>query len=422
MTQLAIGITGTGSCIPAAAVGNAQIAALLDTRPDAIERVTGIRERRLRDGRENIYVMGAIAGLRALADAGLTPADIDAIYFGGDPSGELLVPAAATIIQQLMGFPALRAADGGKAPNFCPACDVIGGCCASLFAIDAAVGRILAGRTLRGRLDAKILVIAGDCPSNGLDWRDRESAMLFADGCGAAVIEDLAVATPRPGVLAENTLDESRRNGVLALHTASDGSKSDIIAMFSVNTAPAIPARPADEQRVARPFLRMKGAEVYRHAVRRLTASLNTALHQAGLTRADVDLFIPHQANLTILKAVFGDLIDADVENEGLRFRVYTRGVVREGNSSAGTLLTALDRLHRGGHLNPGSVLALPTFGAGLSWGTLILRWHKPARARIAWSELDSQLQREAASRVAALFDEYAALVEKLRSPVAPPA
>ena len=139
----AIGITGTGSHVPRTAVTNEQLASVLDTEAEAIHRVTGIEQRRIRDERENVYVMGALAGLRALEDACLRPDQIDAIYCGIDPIGEVSVPAAANLVQYLMGLPLLRAEDGSRTPNYCPSCDVVAGCCGPLFALEAAVGRVL---------------------------------------------------------------------------------------------------------------------------------------------------------------------------------------------------------------------------------------------------------------------------------------
>jgi 3-oxoacyl-[acyl-carrier-protein] synthase-3 len=414
-----IGISGTGSYLPGTVVTNQAIASVLRMEADAIYRVTGIRERRLRDERENIYVMGAIAGMRAIADAGLTMADIAAIYCCVDPCGEVAIPGAANLIQHLLGLPALRAPDGAPAPNLCPACDIPAGCSAPLFGLEAAMGKILSERLLRSRPDAKVLVIAGDSASNVVDWRDRETAMIFSDGFGAVVVEDLELARLRRDVV---TPDLPRPGGVLSLHLASDGSKADTICQLTAHTArlpdPMAPAA-AD---VPREFVRMKGAEVYRNAVRRMQSSLQAALERAGLGPADIDLFIPHQANLQILRRVFGDRISPDPGQEQGDFRVYTRGVTWEGNCSAGTLFVALDRLSRAGRLQPGMLVAMPTFGAGMGWGTAVLRWHKPARPRLNWADLEVEQRRGSDALVARLHAGYLELIEKMRAAASPQA
>lgn len=406
-----IGISGTGSYLPSTTVSNEQLAAVLGTTADAIWRVTGIRARRVRDRTENIYVMGAAAGLRALEDAGLTLADVDALYCAIDATGELTVPAAANIIQYLMGLPTLCDADGQAVPNYCPAGDIVAGCCGPLFALDVAVRRVFSDRYLYDRGSTRVLVVAGDAMSTIVNWRDRETAMVFADGIGAVVVEDLRSAAERGAV----QLDAQRPAGVLSVHLASDGAKADTICLFSPNRASSPSDEPA-ESPVPREYVRMKGAEVYRHAVRRLKSSLRTALDQAGLTDADVDLFVPHQANLQILRKVFPGMIPDDAAADDGDGRVYVRGVVREGNCSAGTLFVALDKLSRAGRLRPGMTLALPSFGAGMTWGTAVLRWHKPRRPRLEWDAYEAR-QRAADQPLAHdLHERYVALEEKMRT------
>lgn len=411
-TEIQIGITGTGSYVPARAFTNEDLAAVLGTKADAIYRVTGIRERRLRDERENIYIMGAVAGRRALEDAGLTPADVDAVYCSINLTGELSIPTSASIIHRLMGFPALRRSDGTAAPNYCPSCDVLAGCSGPLYALEAAYGKILAERALRGKRGTKALVIAGDAMSNYVDWHDRETAMVFADGIGAVVLEDLDAASHRDGGL---VVDENRPAGILALHLASDGDKADTICLFSTNQAQSPDAAAPSPALVSREYARMKGAEVYRQAVRRLKSSLREALDRAGLREADVDMFIPHQANLLILRKVFGDLIPPDPDPDA-DARVYVRGVMLEGNCSAGTMFVALDKLSRSGRLKPAMTLAMPTFGAGMAWGTLVVRWHKPARAREDWAVFEARQRAADGPLVEEFHARYVAMIEKMRT------
>jgi len=413
----AIGITGTGSYVPRTRLTNEQLASVLDTEAEAIYRVTGIEQRRVRDERENIYVMGALAGLRALEDARLRPDQIDAIYCGIDPIGEVSVPAAANLVQYLMGMPLLQTKEGGKAPNYCPSCDVVAGCCGPLFALEAAVGRILTDRHLRNKRDTKVLVVAGDSMSNVVNWRDRETAMVFADGAGAVVVEGLEAASSREGVVA---FDTSRPMGILSIDVASDGDKADLLHQFSQKRVTQ-PAEPSGSEDVAkRHFVHMKGAEVYRHAVRRLTASLKAAMEQAGVRDEDIDHYLPHQANLQILRKVFGDAIPKQVHRQVDGSKVYTWGVVWEGNCSAGTLFIALDQYNRSGRLSPGMTLAMPTFGAGLAWGTAVVRWHKPAKPRTDWETFQANRDREKDPGPEALYAQYLDMVSRMEAAPGP--
>jgi len=413
--HVGIGITGTGSYVPGTVVTNEELALLLQTEPDAIYRVTGIRARRLRNTLENIYVMGAAAGLRAIEDARLAPADIDAIFCSVDMTGELSVPAAANLMHYLMGLPALQSSDGGRAPNFCPTCDVIAGCCSPLFALEAAVGKILTERLLRGKRDTKVLVVAGDSMSNVVDWRDRETAMVFSDGIGAVVVEDLEAAAARGGVVVDTTEGPT---GFLSFHLASDGAKADTICQFSPNRARLPTAGLPHESLVPREYVRMKGAEVYRHAVRRLRSSLKMALERAGLNENEIDLYVPHQANLQILRRVFEGMIPDDPEEECDTTKVYTRGVIWEGNCSAGTIFIALDKLHRSGRLWPGMTLAMPSFGAGMTWGTVVMRWHKRAQPRLDWDALEAAQRSDGEALMRELHARYTTMVDKMRTPL----
>jgi 3-oxoacyl-[acyl-carrier-protein] synthase-3 len=410
MTDIRIGITGTGGFLPSNVVSNEQLARRLDTSAEAIFRVTGIRTRRLCNEQESLCIMAAVAGLNAVEDAGLTPTDIDAVYCAVNINGEFTVPATGNVVQHLMGMPAATCADGET--KFSPACDLVGGCCGPIFALEAALGKILSTRHLDRDRNPKVLVIGGDCASDFVNWNDRETAMVFSDGAGAFVVEDLDAAERRSVV----TLDDDEPSGILAIHLASDGMKADTICQLSPTGSRGPTTRPSDELPPRREFLRMKGAEVYRNAVRRLGSSLATALEQAGLRMDDIDLFVPHQANLEILRKVFRDRIPADVDTE--ESKVYTRGIVHEGNCSAGTTPIALDNLNRTGRLQPGMTLAMPMFGAGMSWGTAIFRWHKPRRDRLDWETFETRQQQENAARVESLHPRLLAMLEKMQTPL----
>jgi len=408
MTDIRIGITGTGGFLPSNVVSNEALARALDTSAEAIFRVTGIRTRRLRNEQESLCIMATVAGLNAVEDAGLTPADIDAVYCAVNINGEFSVPAMGNVVQHLMGISAAVSADG--VAKFSPACDLVAGCCGPIFALEAALGKILSTRHLDPDRNPKVLVIGGDCASDFVNWKDRETAMVFSDGAGAFVVEDLDAAERRAAV----TLSDDEPAGVLAIHLASDGVKADTICRLSP-TGPSGPTtQPSDDTPLRREYLRMKGAEVYRHAVRRLGSSLATALERAGLCMDDIDLFVPHQANLEILRKVFRDRIPDDVDAE--ESKVYTRGIVQEGSCSAGTAPIALDELNRTGRLRPGMTLAMPMFGAGMSWGTAIFRWHKPQRTRLDWETFEARQQQQNRRRVESLHPHLAAMLEKMRT------
>ena len=187
MTDIRIGITGTGGFLPSNIVSNEALARSLDTSAEAIFRVTGIRTRRLRNEQESLCIMAAVAGLNAVEDAGLTPADIDAVYCAVNINGEFTVPATGNVVQHLMGMPAATTADG--VANFSPGCDLAGGCCGPIFALEAALGKILSTRHLDPNRNPKVLVIGGDCASDFVNWKDRETAMVFSDGENVAILD-----------------------------------------------------------------------------------------------------------------------------------------------------------------------------------------------------------------------------------------
>ncbi len=319
-------IIGTGSFLPETILTNDQLETMVETSDEWITSRTGIKERRLADHDHATSDLAVMAGERALACAGVTPDEVDLLIVGTSTPDHIL-PSTASIVQDKMGLS-------------CGAFDVNAVCTGFIYALHTGVTAIESGRA------ETVLVIGADTLTRHIDFTDRATCVLFGDGAGAVVLR----ASDDPGVL--------------DIVLGSDGSGKDLLIVPAGGSA-----APCTEERVANreQFVQMNGGEVYKFAVRMIPKATLQVLERSGHTVADLAWLVPHQANKRILDTVEERLgIDDD--------HVYS-AVEQTGNTSAGSIPLALDDLYTSGRLQPGDLIALVGFGAGLTWGAAAVRW-----------------------------------------------
>lgn len=320
-------IAGTGSYTPSRVMTNTELERMVATSDDWIRERTGIRERHIAASGEACSDLAVQAGRRALAAAGLAASDLDLILVA-TCTGDYPLPATACLVQHQLG--ATKAA----------ACDVSAACCGFVYALSVADAYVRTGMR-------HVLVIGSEVMSAITDWSDRNTCILFGDGAGAAVV---------------SASDGER--GILSTHLRSDGSLCELI------TVPAGGSRtPLSEQVVAERthFIKMKGNETFKVAVRTLEEIARETLAANHLQVEDLDLYVPHQANMRILKAV--------MERLGLPLEKVMVNLEHYGNTSAASIPIALDEAVRAGRVQDGSLVMLGAFGAGLTWASALIRW-----------------------------------------------
>ncbi len=330
-----IRITGTGSALPGRIVTNKELEQMVETSDEWIRERTGIGERHVSVGETVVTVASEAVG-KALEQAGKSAEEIDLILVA-TCSPEQYLPCCACQVQAAIG--AVNAL----------AFDVNAACSGFLFALNTA------DAYLRTGLAKNALVIGSEVLSKLVDWTDRGSCILFGDGAGAVVVEQCEAA----GILGR------------ALH--SDGSGGGVLRCEARKLATPFAAPvTAEAEETASPedgehSIRMDGQEVYRFATRRVPQCIEEALSDAGLTVADIDLFVLHQANARIIDAV-AKRLHADREK-------FPTNLERVGNLSSASIPVLLDELHRQGRLHRGDRIVLAGFGAGLTIGACVMTW-----------------------------------------------
>jgi len=307
---------------------NFDIEKFLDTSDEWIRTRTGISERRIAADDENTSDLATKASERALEMAGVRPEELDLIVMG-TITGDYPWPATACVVQANLG-----AVNAG-------AYDVTAACSGFIYALSAAVDRILAGNA------KKALVIGAEILTRIINWEDRNTCILFGDGAGAVVLE-----------AAEG------ENGVLSTHLHTDGANLELLYQPGFGTKMLVSAEALERREY---FLEMQGNEVFKVAVRNMTEAGKEALQANGMTSDDVSMFIPHQANLRILEAVAKRLKLMDE-------RTYIN-VDRLGNTSGATIPIALDEANRAGRIKEGDILLFDAFGGGFTWASALVRW-----------------------------------------------
>jgi 3-oxoacyl-[acyl-carrier-protein] synthase III len=320
-------ISGTGSYAPAKVLTNADLEQMVATSDEWIRERTGIRERRLAATGEACSDLAAQAGKRALAAAGLTATDLDMILVA-TCTGDYPLPATACLVQHQLG--ATKAA----------ACDLSAACCGFVYALSVADAYVKSGMR-------HVLVIGAEVMSAITDWTDRNTCVLFGDGAGAVVVSA-----------------SDGEHGILSTHLRSDGTLCELIMVPGGGSRTPLSEKVVEERLQ---YIKMKGNETFKVAVRTLEEIARTTLSANNLRVEDVDLYVPHQANIRILKAV--------IERLGLPVEKVLLNVDRYGNTSAASIPIALDEAVREGRVKAGSLVMLGAFGAGLTWASALLRW-----------------------------------------------
>ena len=315
-------IRGSGSALPKQVVSNAELAARVDTSDEWIVERTGIRQRHIAGEGEFTSTLAIEAARRALEDASMAADTIDLIVLA-TATPDNTFPATATKVQQALGC------------NGCIAFDVQAVCSGFLYAMATADALLKTGMATRA------LVIGAETFSRILDWEDRTTCVLFGDGAGAMVLEASEGAEDAPGILASR------------LH--ADGAQHDLLY---------VDGGPSTTQTVG--HLRMKGREVFRHAVVNLADVLGEVLDDAGLSASDIDWIVPHQANARIL--------DATARKLGLPMEKVVMTVDRHANTSAASVPLAYDTAVRDGRIKPGDLVMFEAMGGGFTWGASLVR------------------------------------------------
>ncbi len=314
-------IIGTGSYLPDKVLTNDELARTVDTSDEWIRSRTGIRSRHIAAEGQLASDLALPASQRALQAAGLEAADVDLIIVA-TTTPDVIFPSTACILQSKLGVAG------------CPAFDVQAVCSGFVYALTIADLFIRSGQTKHA------LIVGTEVYSRILDWNDRVTCVLFGDGAGAVVLS----ASDEPGILASK------------LH--ADGNYKDMLCVpGSVNAGKV----------VGSPFVRMDGGAVFKFAVRVFEEGANEVLQVARLTVADLDWFIPHQANIRIMEATAKRL--------GLPLEKLVATVDHHGNTSAASIPLALDEAAKDGRIQPGQTLLLEGVGGGFTWGAVLLRW-----------------------------------------------
>ncbi|HET8774386.1 MAG TPA: beta-ketoacyl-ACP synthase III [Thermoanaerobaculia bacterium] len=328
-SDTSVGLLGIGAYLPARIMENEEWAQYVDTTDAWIVERTGIHRRRVAAEHETTVDLAVSAAQVALARAGVAAADLAEIIVATD-TPEVVNPDTAAFVQHRLGAGEIPAYDLGGS-----------GCAGFVQALDVARARVLVGRD-------PVLVIGVELLTRRLDWRDRNTAVLFGDGAGAAVV------TRGPGV---------RR--ILGATAGTDGSQAGILGIEVGGSRR--PFSLEEAQRGSHKTLVMNGKEVFREAVRRMSAASRQVLEQTGVALSEVDLVVPHQANLRILQAVAHNL---DVPWE----KVFCN-VQEYGNIGSASIPVALWEAENAGRIAPGATVLLTSFGAGFHWAAMLLRW-----------------------------------------------
>jgi 3-oxoacyl-[acyl-carrier-protein] synthase-3 len=316
-----IGITGLGCHVPERVLTNAELSTLVDTSDEWIMERTGIRERRIAADDEALTDLALPAAREALRTAGVEGKDID-LLICATVTPDMMFPTTSALLADQLG--ADRAA----------AYDLLAGCTGFVYALAQAYGMLASGVSRRA------LVVGGDVLSKILDWEDRSTLVLFGDGVGAVVMEPV------------------ERGGFLGFELGADGGGGEHLWL------PGSGSRHFDDPES---FVKMNGREVFKFATRVMVTSAEAVLETCGKTIDDVDVYVPHQANVRI--------IDHAVRKLGVPREKVVVNVDRYGNTSSGSIPLALADASADGRLRPGELVLMTGMGAGLTWGSALMEW-----------------------------------------------
>lgn len=323
-------IAGVGSYAPSKVLTNDDLSKMVDTSDEWIYTRSGIRERRIAAADEACSDLAVKAAMAALADAKLQASDIDLLIVA-TASPDTPLPSTACFVQHKLGVPA-------HATCF----DIAAACSGFLYALEIAYGQLLTNRYKRA------LIIGAEKLSTVTDWTDRTTCVLFGDAAGAAVLHKV----------------DQNGIGILGSDLGADGEFADNLYISAGGSK-----RPADAKSVEERAhcIRMNGREVFKSAVRVMETVAREMMEQHNLTPDQINLVIPHQANIRIIESLAGSLkVPMD--------RVYVN-LDRYGNTSSASIPLALDEARRAGRIKPGDLTLLVAFGAGLTYGATLIRW-----------------------------------------------
>jgi 3-oxoacyl-[acyl-carrier-protein] synthase-3 len=318
-----ISITGLGAYVPERVLTNAELATLVDTTDEWIIERTGIKERRIAAPEEAFTDLALPAAGAALAQAGVEARDVDLLVCA-TVTPDMMFPTSSALLADELGAPDAAAYD------------LLAGCTGFMYALVQAYGMMAAG------LAERALVVGGDVLSRILDWTDRSTLVLFGDGAGAVVLE----RTPQRGFLGF----ELGADGGGGIHLSLPGSGSRKL-----------------EDAVGNGYVQMNGREVFKFATRVLVSSAEAVLDRCGVAVEEVDVYVPHQANVRIM--------DHAAQRLGIPRERMVVNVDRYGNTSSGSIPLALSDAQRDGRLKKGDVVLMTGMGAGLTWGSALMEW-----------------------------------------------
>lgn len=321
-------IRGTGHSLPERILTNKDLESLVETTDEWITTRTGIRERHIAREDECLSKFAAEAGRQALDMAGVKAEDLDLIILA-TVTMDQPIPATSCFVQEMLG--------AKKAAAF----DMQAGCSGFIYAIS------VADQFIRNRTYSNVLVVGCEILSKFLDWKDRATCVLFGDGAGAVVLGG-----------------EHGQRGLLSTSLHADGAMADFITLPGGGSKIPVSHEMIDQNLHT---IKMKGNETFKIAVRSIESACRDAIDKAGLKPADVRWFVPHQANTRIINAV-ADRLGWPPEE------IYLN-IDRIGNTSAASIPIALDEMVRAGKVAEGDVLLFAAFGAGLTWGSALVRW-----------------------------------------------
>lgn len=328
--MFSVGIVGTGSYVPENVTTNVDLEKIMDTNDEWITSRTGIRERHFAPKDMPVSELCYLAGVRALEDAKVAPEDVDLVIVA-TITPDYAFPATACLVADRLG--AKNAA----------AFDLEAGCTGFIYGVATASQFVATG------MYKTALVIGGETMSKILNWEDRSTCILFGDGAGAAVLQSV-----KDGA------------GFLSFELGSDGSGGKLLSQPAGGSM-----HPASMETIEKKLhtVQMAGNEVYKFAVRIMGETALKALQKTGLTHEDVDIMIPHQANLRI--------VDAAVRRLGISPDKVIINLDKYGNMSAASIPVALDECAKEGRVSEGDTIVMVGFGTGLTWGACVLKWTK---------------------------------------------
>ncbi len=322
-------MASVGVAVPPRVLTNHDLTKTLDTSDEWIVERTGIRERRIAGPEQSVAMLSREASELAMQRAGVTAAEIDSIVLG-TASPDRLLPSTACDLQALLGA------------NNAAAFDISAACPGFVYALTVAEGLIASGQS------RTVLIVGAEKLSTITDFQDRSTAILFGDGAGAAIIRR----------------SSGNGRGLLSTFLKSDGRLAPLLYRPGGGAADPISERVVCERSH---FMKMAGREVFKAAVLAMAEACDEALGRAGVSADEIDLLVPHQANLRI--------IEATAKHAGIPMSKVMVNLDRFGNTSSASIPLALDQAISEGRVKPGSLVLLVAFGAGFTWGSAVIRW-----------------------------------------------